>query len=282
VLAPSGSRIEHLRSFLFAPADDERKLRKALNSGAHAVIADLEDAVAPGAKSGARALLKRVFDSVDRGCVRLVRVNAFGTTFWGDDLDLLTRVAVDGIVLPKASATAVRSLDSNLPPVVALVETAVGVQESAEIAKSDSVQALALGSIDLAAELGTHARSDGLELLYVRSKLVIDSAAAGLRPPIDTIFPNFKDGGALEAEAELARSLGLGGKLCIHPAQIEVVNRVFEPRQAEVDAARQLVAAYDQAVESGRGVVVLNDRMVDVAVVKQARRLLESARQRSH
>src|SRR5581483_528558 len=109
-----------------------------------------------------------------------------------------------------------------------------GVRAAYEIASVDAVTALMVGALDLAAELGLEQRSDGLELHYTRSKLVVDSAAAAIRPPIDAVNVNTRDLAAVETGARLARSLGLGAKACIHPAQVPVVNAVFSPSAAEV------------------------------------------------
>ena len=266
--------VSTLRTLLFAPAAEERKLRNALAAGADAVIADLEDGTAPAEKEAARAIVEAVFAEDDARCARVVRVNAVDTEWFAGDLELVARLEVDLLMLPKATPQAVAKLTSAGPPVLAIVETAAGLRLAYETGSADRVAALVLGTHDLGAELRTRARPDGLEILYARSKVVTDSAAAGLRPPFDTVYLDTQDADGLEREAVLARSLGFGGKACIHPAQVETVNRVFTPSQAELEWARRVLEAYREALRAGRGAVALDGRMVDMPIVRQAERLL--------
>lgn len=266
--------ISTLRSLLFAPAAEERKLRNALEAGADAVIADLEDGTAPAEKEAARAIVEAVFAEEDARCARIVRLNAADTQWFAGDLELVGRLAVDFLMLPKATPQAVAALDSAGPPVLAIVETAMGLRVAYETGSSDRVTALVLGTHDLGAELRTTARPDGLEILYARSKVVTDSAAAGLRSPFDTVYLDIRDAEGLEREAELARSLGFGGKLCIHPAQVETVNRIFTTSEAELEWARRVLEAYHEALREGLGAVALDGKMVDMPIVRQAERLL--------
>jgi citrate lyase beta subunit len=272
-----------VRSLLFAPAAEERKLRKALEAGADAVIADLEDGTAPAEKEAARAIVEAVFAGEHAGCARIVRLNAADTQWFMGDVGLVAGLAVDFLMLPKATPQAVAALDSALssirpgstrPSVLAIVETAVGLRAAYETASTDHVTALVLGTHDLGAELRTTARPDGLEILYARSKVVTDSAAAGLRSPFDTVYLDIRDAGGLEREAELARSVGFGGKLCIHPAQVETVNRIFTTSEAELEWARRVLEAYHEALRDGRGAVALDGKLVDMPIVRQAERLL--------
>ena len=266
--------VSTLRSLLFAPAAEERKLRNALEAGADAVIADLEDGTAPAEKEAARAIVEAVFAEEDARCARIVRLNAADTQWFAGDLELVGRLAVDFLMLPKATPQAIAALDSAGPPVLAIVETAMGLRVAYETGSSDRVTALVLGTHDLGAELRTTARPDGLEILYARSKVVTDSAAAGLRSPFDTVYLDIRDAEGLEREAELARSLGFGGKICIHPAQVETVNRVFTTSEAELEWARRVVEAYHEALREGLGAVALDGKMVDMPIVRQAERLL--------
>ena len=274
--------VSTLRSLLFAPAAEERKLRKALEAGADAVIADLEDGTAPAEKEAARATVEAVFAEVDAPCARILRLNAADTQWFAGDLELVGGLAADFVMLPKATPQAVAALDSAPdstlgsagPPVLAIVETALGLRAAYETGSTERVTALVLGTHDLGAELRTTARPDGLEILYARSKVVTDSAAAGLRSPFDTVYLDIRDAEGLEREAELARSLGFGGKLCIHPAQVETVNRVFTTSEAELEWARRVLEAYHEALREGLGAVALDGKMVDMPIVRQAERLL--------
>ena len=250
----------------------------ALESEADAVVADLEDAVSPSEKGTARELVTQVFAGVTSpGPLRLVRVNGVGTPFHADDVAAVGGIAPDAVVLPKATPEAVDSLGSEGPPVIAIVETAQGVRLAYETGTRRRVAALQIGAVDLGAEVGLEPRADGLELVYVRSKVVLDSVAAGLRPPFDVVHLDLAAEEALEAECRLARSLGLRGKACIHPAQVPVVNRAFDPTESELMWARRVLAAEVEAAALGRGVFALDGAMVDLPVVERARRLLAEA-----
>jgi citrate lyase beta subunit len=266
-----------MRSVLFAPGSDERKLERALTSEADAVVADLEDAVAPAEKAGARDTVSRCLRTPRAGCARLVRVNGFDTPYFEEDVALLGGLGLEGVVLPMASPEGVQGLAGAGLPVVAVVETAMGVRLAYEIASSPGVVALLLGAVDLGAELGLETRSDGLELQYARSKLVVDSIAAGIRAPIDCVHLELDDDSGLESQALLARSLGLRGKACIHPGQVAIVNRAFASRPEEVEWAHRVVEAAATGLAGGRGVVVLDGAMVDAPVVARARRIIEES-----
>jgi citrate lyase subunit beta/citryl-CoA lyase len=136
------------------------------------------------------------------------------------------------------------------------------------------VCALVLGAADLGAELGLEPRDDGLEILYARSQLVVDSAAARIRPPFDVVHLQIDDREALEAECRLARSLGFRGKACIHPDQVDVVNRLFGPTESEIAWARRVLDMFE---EQGEGVIAFNGTMIDLPVVERARRVLREA-----
>jgi citrate lyase beta subunit len=270
-----------LRSLLFAPASDEHKLRKALASAADGVVADLEDGTAPDEKEAARGTVQAVFADGEAPPARVLRVNAPGTEWFEDDLELADRLDLDLLMLPKATPLTLSVLGPDGPPVLAIVESAEGLRLAYETAAAERVFALALGTHDLGAELRTSARSDGLEVLYARSKVVVDSAAAGRPPPFDTVYRDVRDPAGFEEECLLASSLGFGGKLCIHPGQLEVVNRVFAPSEAELAWARRVLEAYEQGLSEGRGAVALDGRMVDMPIVRQAERLLAEARGRT-
>ncbi len=266
-----------MRSVLFTPASDEEKLARALESAADAVVADLEDAVAPGEKAGARETVVRAFGASDAVGARLVRVNGFDTPYFEEDVAILDRLELDGVVLPMASPEGAAALAAAGLPIVAVVETAMGVRLAYEIAASAGVVALLLGAVDLGAELGLETRSDGLELSYMRSKLVVDSVAAGIRAPIDCVHLELGDDSGLESQALLARSLGLRGKACIHLGQVAIVNRAFASRPAEVAWAHRVVESASAGLAGGRGVVVLDGAMVDAPVVARARRIIEES-----
>jgi citrate lyase beta subunit len=166
--------------------------------------------------------------------------------------------------------------------VIAIVETARGLQLAHETASSPRVAALMLGAADLGAELGWEPRPDGLELLYARSKVVAASAAAGVRAPFDVVHLDTRDDAGLEAAARFARSLGFRGKACIHPAQVPIVNRVFQPEADSVAWAERVLAAAEAGEREGRGAVALEGEMIDAPIVDRARRILSDARGGTH
>ena len=262
------------RSLLFAPGDDGHKLSKAIASGAGCVIADLEDAVAESAKEHARGIVAEAL--AERGDARVaVRVNALDLPGSRDDLALAARCGADAIVVPKARAGTLAQLDATaLPPIIAIVETAAGLQEAGAIAAVDGICCLLLGSVDLGQELRLTPRADGQELLFARSKLVMDSAAAGIGAPIDGVHLELGALEELRAECELVRSLGFGGKACIHPKQVGPVQRAFAPTEAETVRARRIVREFEAAVAGGAGVVAVGGEMVDRPVYERARDIL--------
>jgi citrate lyase subunit beta/citryl-CoA lyase len=204
----------------------------------------------------------------------VIRVNGAGTEWFADDVALVDRLGPAAVVLPKATPEAVEALGGDGPPVIAIAETAAGIRSAYETARAPRVAALVLGAVDLGAETGIEPRGDGLELLYARSKLVLDSAAAGLRPPFDAVHLAVRDDAGLEAECRLARSLGFRGKACIHPAQVETVNRVFAPSASDLEWAQAVVAGFERAGAEGSGVLAVDGAMVDLPVVERARRIL--------
>ena len=165
---------------------------------------------------------------------------------------------------------------------IAIVETALGLRLAYETASSPRVAALLLGAADLGAELGWEPRPDGLELLYARSKVVADSAAARIRGPFDVVHLDTRDDEGLEAAALFARSLGFRGKACIHPAQVGVVNRVFLPEPDSVVWAERVVEAAERGEREGHGAVALDGEMIDAPVVDRARRILSEAKGETH
>jgi citrate lyase subunit beta / citryl-CoA lyase len=238
------------------------------------VIVDLEDAVAPAAKDGARAMLIESL-AVERSSasVALVRVNSPLTPQGRADLEALTQTRVQGIVVPKADPEAIAAAASAGLPLLAMIETAAGVLRAAEIAAEPAVSVLALGSVDLGAELGIRDTPDGDELIAARSQVVLAAAAAGKQGPLDGPCMSLRDERALELEIVRARRLGFAGKTCIHPAQVAPVIRAFSPTAEELEWARRVVDAFGDGAEGG--VLVLDGQLVDEPVVRRARRILD-------
>ncbi|TLH50089.1 CoA ester lyase [Mycolicibacterium aubagnense] len=254
------------RSLLFVPGDRPERFTKAAGCGADQIILDLEDAVAPALKALAR---RHVRDWLAGGGAGIVRVNGFDTRWCTDDLAMVAEYGCP-VMLPKADAETLRSLALDVP-VIALIETARGVLGAAGVCRVPGVVRVAFGSIDLSAEIGTPP-DDYVALNTARSALVLASAAAGLPAPIDGVTVDVRDTAAVRKDAVAAARLGFGGKLCVHPNQVSVVNEGFSPSDAQVAHARAVVAA---AGAGGAG--LLDGKMVDRPVLEHARRLLSRA-----
>jgi citrate lyase subunit beta/citryl-CoA lyase len=262
------------RSYLFVPADRPERISKALASGADAVIVDLEDAVAPGAKAAARAALADWLGSAQAAPVCL-RINAAGTPWFTDDLRLAALPAVAAVVLPKAErADELTSVAAAAPgrALLPLVETAAGFDALRQVAGAPGVQRLLFGSIDFQADLGIEGDDDAL--LYFRSQIVLASRLAQLQAPVDGVTTAIDDAAQLAADTSRARRLGFGAKLCIHPRQVAVMNTGFTPGEAELGWARRVLAAAEAA---GGAAVAVDGKMVDAPVLLRARALLERA-----
>jgi citrate lyase subunit beta/citryl-CoA lyase len=264
------------RSYLFVPADRPERFAKAQASGADTVIIDLEDAVAPNAKDGARRALAEWLAS--RAAVEhrpvVVRVNAVGAGELDDDILACRAGGVAAIMVPKAERTEdlATITAAARKPLIALIETALGMDNVRAIAQVPAVARLAFGSIDFQLDLGI--TGDGEELLAFRSGLVLASRVAGLPPPVDGVSTAIADGAAVQAEAQRAHRLGFGAKLCIHPAQVAAVNIAFTPSAEELARARRVV---DAIRRSGGAAVAVDGKMVDKPVLLRAEALLRQA-----
>ena len=259
------------RSYLFAPGHNEKLLTRVFEAGADAVMLDLEDAVPPQAKVRARAL---VVDALaDR--VAWVRINAVGTDLAAADLAAIAGLAA-GLRIPKVeSADDVRWVRERAPgtPLICAIETARGILAAADIAAAPGVRHLSLGGVDLRRDLGA---SDGnLQTLYARSHVVVASRAAGLAPPIDSVYARLDDDAGLREQAAFARSLGFFGKSAIHPRQLDVLHDVFTPAAEELEWARAVLDAF--RASEGDAVKLEDGEFVDLPVAERARRLLELA-----
>ncbi|MCC5577311.1 CoA ester lyase [Microtetraspora sp. AC03309] len=272
------------RSHLYVPGDAPEKLAKALTRGADALIVDLEDAVPAAGKDAAREAVAGWLRTADPGPVEIwVRVNP-GDLREADVRAVATAPALTGLVLAKVETAEeladvdalLTSLGADRLPVVPLLESAAAVLRAPRIAAAPRVARLQVGEADLRADAGITLGPDERELLWVRSQVVLASAAAGIDPPVGPVSTDFRDLDALrDSTAALAR-LGYVGRACIHPAQIAVVNEVFTPAAEEVAWAGDLV---DRFEASGSGVLLdSKGRMVDEAIVRQARRVLRRAR----
>ncbi|WCK56351.1 CoA ester lyase [Aneurinibacillus sp. Ricciae_BoGa-3] len=279
-----------LRSWLFVPGSDSKKIEKARESLADVVIFDLEDAVSVNEKSSARNKVKEAVNTRD-GKLKYVRVNSFFTPFLIEDINSIVGEGLAGIILPKSENKEQLLLidylmnqlerNKNLKQkieIMPLIESACGIYNAYEIARScDRIQRLAFGSVDFALDINAELTEDGNELLYARSQLVIASRAAGIEPPIDAVYLNIKDTGGLWKETRFVKQLGFQGKLVIHPNQIQTVNEVFVPSLQEIEESQIIVEAYGKALSEGIGVVQVKGKMVDVPVIERAKKIIEKS-----
>ena len=273
----------HPRSWLFVPADREKKIAKALASDADAVIFDLEDSVAPARKAAARDVLKSL-PARSGGPHWWVRINPLGSEYMKADLGLFASADFEGVVLPKAESGAdvahLAHRTGHLPVHAIVTETPASLFGMLSYRDPKSpLAAMSWGAEDLSAALGAASKYDAAgELSYTyklaRSLCLVAAAAAGVQP-VDGVFADFKDGKGLRAEAEAARREGFTGKLAIHPDQVAIINAAFSPSKAEIAHAREIVAAFE--AEPDAGVLSVGGRMVDRPHLLQAQRILARA-----
>jgi len=272
------------RSWLFVPADSEKKIMKALDSEADAIIFDLEDSVAPAMKPVARELLKNI-PKRSGGPLWWVRVNPLASEFHKDDMDVLGIADIHGIVLPKAESgadvTQLSHRTGNVPIHAIVTETAASLFGLLSYRQPASpLAAMSWGAEDLSAALGASSKygeSGELAFTYklARSLCLAGAVAAGVQP-VDGVFADFRDEEGLRSEAQAARAEGFTGKLAIHPAQVAVINAAFTPSADEVKHAEAVVAAFEAQPDAG--VLSVDGKMVDRPHLVQARRILERSR----
>jgi citrate lyase subunit beta/citryl-CoA lyase len=272
------------RSWLFVPADSERKIGKALDSDADAIIFDLEDSVAPALKPTARDVLKNL-PKRSGGPEWWIRINPLASEFIRDDLELIGLADVRGIVLPKSESGAdiieLSHRTGNIPIHAIVTETAASLFGLLSYRDPNStLAAMSWGAEDLSAALGASSKYDadgGLSFTYrmARSLCLAGAVAAGAQP-VDGVFADFRDEEGLKRESEAARREGFTGKLAIHPAQVPIINAAFTPSAEEVRHAGEIVAAFEAHPDAG--VLSVGGKMVDRPHLMQARRVLERAR----
>ena len=264
------SLIDAQFSYLFVPGQRPDRFGKALAAGADAVVVDLEDAVPPEAKDSARRFVEAWLAN---GASAWVRINGFGTQWFYEDLAALKRAPPVGIMVPKVNSRA--ELDEvwqyTRPdlPVIPLIETAVGLMASFEIARAPGVVRLAFGAIDF--QLDIDVDTDGASLLLARSQLVVHSRAAGISAPLDGITVDTKAHENVLQAALQARALGFGGKMCIHPSQVSAIRQAFSPTPEQLEWARGIIHA---AELSGGAATTFQGKMIDRPIIDRAERML--------
>lgn len=272
-----------LRSLLFAPAVRPDLLRKMPRTDADAIVIDLEDATPPDAKDTGRVEMRSAVADLAGQLPILVRVNDDTTPWHDDDLDSLPTEGLAGLVMPKIEtmagldSLAARLADRGLDmPVIGGVETALGVADARSLLAHDLISAAYFGAEDFIADLGGVRTASNDEVAYARAQVALAGRLAEVTV-IDQVVADFTDDDRCRRECLEARSMGYGGKLCIHPSQVAIANAAFLPSSEEIDRARRLLEAYDDAKAQGVASVAFEGQMVDEPVAVQARRVLAQA-----
>lgn len=278
------------RTMLFIPGNNPSMILNGHVFGSDSVIYDLEDAVSPAEKDSARILVRNIlakgkFDNIEK----VIRINALNTEFWKEDLDEILPVGIDVILVPKTECKEDihkvekyinelgKRLDINVDNVLImpLIETALGVENSFEIAKaSEKLTGLFLGAEDLTSDIGAKRTKKGDEILYSRSRLVIAAKAAGVEV-IDTPFTDVNDDEGLVVDAKFAKALGFTGKSLISPRHIDAVNKVFTPSLEDYEYAKRVLYTIEKAEKEGKGVVALDGKMIDAPIVNRAKGVID-------
>ncbi len=268
------------RSVLYMPGSNARALDKAKTLAADALIFDLEDAVAPDAKAQGRALLAEVLSQDDYGGrARILRINGLDGEWGRDDVAALGHLGADAVLLPKTGCAADLDVLAAMVPnadLWAMMETPAGIMKADEIAGHPRLKGMVLGTNDLTSDLGARFRGDRQQVLASLQLCLLAARAHGVIC-IDGVYNAFRDDKGLRAECEQGRDLGFDGKTLIHPAQLAVTNDVFGPSAGDVDLARRQIEAFEAAEASGKGVAVVDGKIVENLHVATAKATLTMA-----
>ena len=284
---PEASPRDRLRrSRLYVPGSEPKYFINAPLHGSDGIILDLEDSVHPSNKDTARLLVRNALRSVDfLDCERMVRINQLPLGI--EDLEEIIPESPDLILIPKVEAAEqVIDADHHIAEIksnygitrptwlMPILESALGIENAFAIARAnENIVALTVGLEDYTADLGVVKTSIGSESLYARQRLVNAAHAAGVQA-IDSVFGDVGDMEGLRLWALNSRAMGFEGMGCVHPSQVPIIHDAFAPSTAEVERARRIVAAYDEAQEKGVGVVSLGSKMIDPPVVQRALKLM--------
>ncbi|MGH7862653.1 MAG: HpcH/HpaI aldolase/citrate lyase family protein [Candidatus Dormibacteraceae bacterium] len=279
------------RTLLFVPGNRERMLEKAPTVGADALLFDLEDAVPENDRPLARDMIKARIGTLE-GVPAYVRVNATGTGHTQNDLEAVVVPGLDGIFLPKvqdaqeviqvsdqlAAVESRAGMEVGRVEIIAMMESARGVRAAYEIASaSPRVASLCFGSGengDFQTDMGCGWSVEGTEMLYARSKVVLDARAAGIQYPLDGVFVDIDNLDALAADTLLSKRLGYTGRALIHPKHVAIVNRIYTPPEEEISYYRELLSVFDNAIQEGKASVTYQGKMIDYAMAARARQVI--------
>ncbi len=291
-----------VRIILFAPGSKERVMTKALESGADAVLLDLEDSVPIAAKAEARALVAQVIDGVAAagtgrvGPAIFVRTNSAASGLLDDDLAAIVRPGLDAIFVPKVESVsevqhtastlerleAAHGIKSGTVEIVLMIESALGVYRCFDLINaSPRVATTCIGVAqdgDLQTDLGCSWSIEGTELLYARSKVLLDTRAAGKAWPLDGVYSNLNDEAGLIQDSRLSARLGYVGRTVIHPKQIAPVRQAYAVPAAEVAYYQKVVSEFEAVEKTGTAAITVDGKLVDYAMYQRARRVLDLAK----
>lgn len=280
-----------IRSFLFAPANHPRKVQKVFESGADAVILDLEDACAASEKAASRETAVTAL-SAPRSCLGYVRINANDTEWCLRDLDGVIGPWLDGIVAPKierpeeivlidwlmAQFERERGLPIGGIDLMPIIETGAGLHAlDAIIAAGTRIKRISFGAGDFTRDMRMKWSADEAELAFARGRLVLASRVGGLEPPIDTVHIDLADEESFAASVVTGVKFGFQGKLLIHPAQVALTNQSFMPSAKEIARAQKIVDAFNAAENAGSASIKVDGYFVDYPIVEKAQQVLALA-----
>jgi citrate lyase subunit beta-like protein len=281
------------RALLYMPGDDRRKIEKSTTLGVDCICMDMEDGVAASRKSEARAMIAQAMKDLNFGeSERCIRINSIGSGLESYDLVAALATYPDTIVVPKIeSADQVRWVSDHIEAyelssgqdvgtvhLLVGVETAKGILNLRKIAEADSrLEAIIFGAEDYAASIGARRTKEATEVLYARQAVVTACVANDLQA-IDMVYIDFRDLEGLRLEAQQGAGWGFSGKQVIHPKQVPVVQEAFTPSTAELDYAKRVVETFEASQREGRGAYALDGKMIDMPLLKNARKVLDRAR----
>ena len=265
-----------MQTWLFAPGHEERKVRKALASAADFVILDWEDAVPAAEKDAARSVTATVADELEDLDRLAVRISNPDSEHFMHDVAGLALRPVAAIVVPKVETVEQVEAAARLErPLMLILESAIGIERAFELASChELVRYLAFGPLDFLADIGGTWTPEGEETLFCRARIAIAARAAGLTAAIDGPYPRLRELEALEADSGRARRMGYGGRLLLHPEQIEPVERAFAPTEQDVVFARKVLDATEKGEATGQAALLIDGRFVDPPVVKWAHKVI--------
>ena len=272
-------------SVLYVPGINERAMKKASSLRSDAIIFDLEDSVSSELKDRARTLVRKSLSEYDYGeRLIVIRINRLDTPWGEDDIKSMVGIHIDALCVPKVeSAEELEFVRSALEiefklkiPIWAMIETPKGVLDIVDIASVRGLEAIVMGTTDLSHELGLENRPGGKRsgLHYSLSQCVLAAKSVGIKI-FDGVFLDLTDIEGFKAECEVAKDLGFDGKTLIHPSQVEIANDIFGASIEDIERARRIILAWEEATAEGKAVAVVDDQLIESMHVEEAKRLVE-------